>query len=171
MTSIPERVGRYWVREVIGTGAFGTVYRATDERLGVDVAVKVLAENHSLDADVRDRFIEEGRRLRRVRSPHLLAVYDLGETERVQPYLVLEWADRGDLWNRVAEAAPARPPPVPEHARDVARVLTEALDVLHRASHRPPRHRAEEPAAVFHHGRGARPRPASQPTPRTVGFR
>ena len=69
---------------------------------------------------MRDRFIEEGRRLRRVHSPHLLAVYDLGETERVQPYLVLEWADRGDLWNRVAEARRHGHPPLPEDTRGMS---------------------------------------------------
>lgn len=62
--------GRYRIEAVVGAGAFATVCRAVDERLDTPVAVKVLAENHSLDGDVRERFIAEARRLRRVASPH-----------------------------------------------------------------------------------------------------
>jgi len=68
----PERIGRYRTRGVIGTGAFATVYRAYDSRLDSDVAVKVLAENHALDPDLRERFVLEGQLLRRMASPHIL---------------------------------------------------------------------------------------------------
>lgn len=131
MAVLPDCIGRYRVREVIGTGGFATVYRATDEHLDADVAVKVLAENHSLEPDVRQRFIEEGRRLRRVRSPHLLAVHDLGETERAQPYLVLDWANRGDLASRVALARGTGHPPSPADGRVVATAMASAMAVLH----------------------------------------
>jgi eukaryotic-like serine/threonine-protein kinase len=134
MAAAPERIGRYRVREVIGAGGFATVYRATDDRLGVDVAVKVLAENHSLDADVRERFVEEARRLRRVAGPPFLAVHDMGETERAQPYMVLEWADRGDLSRRVTRDRQDGRIPAPKDALAVARALAGALGVLHRHS-------------------------------------
>ena len=127
----PQRIGRYRVREVIGSGGFATVYRAADERLDVDVAVKVLAEHHSLDPDVRERFIAEGRRLRLARSPHVVTVHDLGDTEYAQPYLVLEWADRGDLATRVATARRTGYPPGPADALAVARTVAGALRVLH----------------------------------------
>jgi serine/threonine protein kinase len=131
MVPTPQRIGRYRTQEVIGTGGFATVYRATDERLDADVAVKVLAENHSLDPDVRERFIAEGRRMRRVRSPHLVGVHDLGDTEYAQPYLVLEWADRGDLATRVADARRRGSAPGPSDALAVARTVAGALRVLH----------------------------------------
>ena len=110
----PDRIGRYRVTGVVGAGGFATVLRAEDERLEDEVAVKVLAENHSLDPDVRDRFLSEGRVLRRIDSPHVVRVLDLGETDRQQPYLVLELADRGDLATRVeglraTGGGPARP--------------------------------------------------------------
>ena len=51
------RIGRFRVEAVVGTGAFATVYRAVDDRLDDVVAVKVLAENHSLDLEIRKRFL------------------------------------------------------------------------------------------------------------------
>ena len=129
--ALPERIGRYPVRALIGAGGFATVYRAVDDRLDTDVAVKVLAENHSLEPDVRRRFIEEGRRLRRVRSPHVVTVHELGETDRAQPYLVLDWADRGDLARRVAAVRAAGSRPGPDDALVVADTLAGALGVLH----------------------------------------
>jgi serine/threonine protein kinase len=131
-TTTPDRVGRYRVREVIGAGGFATVYRAVDERLGADVAVKVLAENHSLDAGVRERFVEEGRRLRRVRGAHLLAIHDIGQTERAQPYLVLDWADRGDLAARVAAVRQQGRRPGPGDVLVVGRAIAAGLAGLHR---------------------------------------
>lgn len=64
--------------------------------------MKVLADTHSLDPEIRQRFIAKGRSLRRVRSPHVVTVHDIGENEHQQPYLVLEYADRGTPADRVA---------------------------------------------------------------------
>jgi serine/threonine protein kinase len=130
----PQWIGRYRVHEVIGIGAFATVYRASDEHLDVDVAVKVLAENHSLEPELRQRFIEEGRRLRKVRSAHVVGVHELGDTPRAQPYLVMDLADRGNLATRVAGARNQGRQPTPQDARVVARAVAAALHVLH--SHR-----------------------------------
>ena len=67
----PRHIGRYRLEQVIGTGGFATVHRAVDERLDDTVAVKVLADNHSLDPDIRERFLSEGRILRRIDSHHV----------------------------------------------------------------------------------------------------
>lgn len=92
-----ERLDNFRLEGVIGVGSFATAYRAVDERLNSTVVVKVLAENHSLNPEIRERFIAEGRSLRRVQGPHVIAIHDIGESERQQPYLVLEHADRGSL--------------------------------------------------------------------------
>ena len=97
------RLGPYRLVELVGTGGFATVYRAIDERLDAEVAVKLLADNHALDPDVRERFIAEAQLLRRVASSAIVGVHDVGETERGQPFMVLDFADRGDLRTRVAE--------------------------------------------------------------------
>jgi len=127
------RIGRYVVEQVIGTGAFATVYRALDERLGATVAVKLLADNHCLDPDIRARFIDEGRVLRRIDSPHVVRVYDVGETERMQPYLVLEHADRGTLAQRVAALRAAGWRPTIADVGALAADLAAAVTAVHAA--------------------------------------
>jgi serine/threonine protein kinase len=117
----------------IGSGGFATVYRAIDERLDADVAIKVLAENHALDPDVRERFISEAQLLRRVASAAILAVYDIGESDREQPYVVLEYADRGDLVSRVEEMGDAGRETTVADVAEVASGLTAALQVVHHA--------------------------------------
>jgi hypothetical protein len=98
---MPSRLGRYAVRRRIGSGGFATVWLAYDEQLDSPVAVKVLADNWTEDNHVHTRFIEEGRFLRRVESPHVVSVYDAGELDDGRPYLVMSYADQGTLADRL----------------------------------------------------------------------
>lgn len=127
--NLPARLGRYEVIDLIGLGAFATVFRARDDRLESEVAVKVLAENHSFDADLRERFITEGHLLRRVDSPHVVTVFDLDETDAGQPFLVLELATAGDL--RARRRTAARHGIGPDQALAVAEQVALALGALH----------------------------------------
>ena len=101
MSALPDRLGRYAVRRRIGSGGFATVWLAYDEHLDSPVAVKVLADNWTEDHHVRTRFVEEGRYLRRVESPHVVTVYDAGELDDGRPYLVMTYADQGTLADRL----------------------------------------------------------------------
>jgi hypothetical protein len=89
------------VRRRIGSGAFATVWLAYDEHLDSPVAIKVLADNWTGDQHIRQRFVEEGRFLRKVESPHVVTVYDAGELEDERPYLVMAYADQGTLADRL----------------------------------------------------------------------
>ncbi|WP_110181101.1 serine/threonine-protein kinase [Nocardioides solisilvae] len=134
--SSPRSIGRYPVRRRLGAGAFATVWLAEDEELDSPVAIKVLADNWSGDEHVRRRFVEEGRFLRKVESPHVVPVYDAGETDDGRPYLVMAYADRGTLAERVA-ALPGRPLPRDEALRILVEVgaglqALHARGVLHR---------------------------------------
>ncbi|MFV0307201.1 MAG: serine/threonine-protein kinase [Desertimonas sp.] len=124
-------IGRFRVLGLLGTGAFSAVYHAVDERIGSDVAIKLLADHHSLDPDIRERFIAEARLLRRLTSPHVVRLYELDETDRHQPFHVLEYVGGGNLAvHRRAMLAAGRRVTV----EDVTRVvddLTTALTVLH----------------------------------------
>ncbi len=130
---MPSRIGRYAVRRRIGSGGFATVWLAYDEQLDSPVAVKVLAENWTEDLHVRQRFLEEGRFLRKVESPHVVAVYDAGELDDGRPYLVMSYADQGTLADRL-EFAGLTPAQSLEVVRQVGLGLTALHErwVLHR---------------------------------------
>jgi hypothetical protein len=96
-----KQIGRYAVQRRLGTGAFASVWLAFDHQLDSPVAIKVLADNWSAEPDVRRRFVDEGRFLRKVESPHVVSVYDAGELDDGRPYLVMRYADRGTLKERV----------------------------------------------------------------------
>lgn len=128
-----QRIGRYEVTERLGAGSFATVHRAHDLRLDDEVALKVLAENHAVNPDMLERFIGEGRALRRAHSPHVAAVHDIGELPHNQPYLVLELADRGTLGDRVETLRAQGWTAGRDDVLVVARSLAAALGAVHRA--------------------------------------
>jgi serine/threonine protein kinase len=138
---VPTRLGRYVVRRRLGSGGFATVWLAHDEQLDAEVAIKVLADNWGHDDSVRHRFLEEGRFLRRVESEHVVQVHDVGELEDGRPFLVLTYADRGTLADRLKE----KPLPLAE-AVDVVVQVGRGLQALHR---RGLLHRDVKPANVL----------------------
>lgn len=140
---VPRQLGRYAVIELLGIGAFATVFRARDDRLDADVAIKVLAENHSFNPDLRERFISEGHLLRRVDSPHVVKVFDLGETDAGQPFLVLDLAAGGDLLTR-RRALGAEGPSL-DDVLAVAEQVAAALGALHAERGGAPRRHARQP--------------------------
>lgn len=91
-----RHIGRYRLDQVHGSGAFATVWRGFDTELEIPVAVKVLAENWSHHADVRERFLAEARLLRRIASDRVVRVYDVG-THEGQPYFVMDFIAGGTL--------------------------------------------------------------------------
>ena len=100
---LPELLGRYRTREILGVGGFATVVRAHDEALDADVAVKVLAPQHADDTEIRSRFSAEARLLRRVASPHVVQVHDVGELDDGRPFMVMELATGGTLADRITD--------------------------------------------------------------------
>jgi len=70
-----RRLGAYEVRERIGVGGMGEVYRARDTKLGRDVAIKILPRHFISDPDRLARFEREARMLAAVSHPHIAAIY------------------------------------------------------------------------------------------------
>ncbi len=129
MTGLPDQISRYRVRAVLGVGGFGTVVSALDETLDAQVAIKILAPEHSTNPATRERFVREARLLRRVRSAHVIAIHDIGELDDGRPYLVMELANGGVLAERVV-------PGQPVDAQGVAatiNALAAGLGALHAA--------------------------------------
>lgn len=116
----------------IGVGASATVYRALNEMTGDEVAIKVLAENHSLLPAMRQRFLDEVELLAAIDSPSVAKIYELGETENGQPFMVLELADRGDLRHRFEDLQFEQRSPGRMDLLALAEHLAVALSALHR---------------------------------------
>jgi len=124
-----RQIGRYRVDHVLGSGAFATVWKAHDPELDVVVAIKVLADNWSVDADVRERFLTEARLLRRIESPRVVRVHDVGvqpgdDGGPDRPYFVMDYIQGGTVADQVGRLSP-------EGAVRLAREAAEAVQVLH----------------------------------------
>lgn len=118
--------GFYELTALIAAGGMGEVYRARDTRLGRTVAVKILPEHLTDDAERRERFQREARIVSSLSHPHVCALYDVGIHEG-RDYLVMEHLDGETLQDRLNR----------ERMHWVEAVkyllqLAEALDAAHR---------------------------------------
>jgi eukaryotic-like serine/threonine-protein kinase len=84
--------GRYEIERPLGHGAMAVVDLAHDHELDRDVALKRLAENLARDADLRERFLREGRLAARLGHPNIVRVFDVGEADG-RPYIAMEHVD------------------------------------------------------------------------------
>lgn len=124
-------IGRYRRLFVVGRGSFATVYGGYDDALGIAVALKVLDARHAADADVRGRFVNEARLLREATSPHLVRVHDLRETDDGRPYMVLDFADRGTVADRIGRLRTAGRMPTPAELVSFARQVGDGVTEVH----------------------------------------
>src|SRR5437879_9961712 len=98
------KLGRYEIRSQIGEGGMGEVYRARDEKLNRDVAIKVLPVSLSQDGDRLRRFEQEAQAAGALNHPNILAVYDVG-THDGAPYIVSELLEGESLKERLGGTA------------------------------------------------------------------
>jgi len=130
MTSLPRgfRLGPYEIIATLGSGGMGTVYRAADDRLGRQVAIKQLRADLSADPALRQRFEREARAAAAINHPHICTLHDIGDHEG-QAFLVMELLEGETLSARLQRSSGGLP---------VAEVLTigaqvaEGLAAAHR---------------------------------------
>ena len=91
-----KRIGKYAITGRIGRGGMGMVYRAYDEVLEREVAVKTLTLEGSLDDESRHRFAIEAKAAARLQHPNIITVYELGE-DRGLPFIAMELLPGTDL--------------------------------------------------------------------------
>jgi serine/threonine-protein kinase len=120
-----QRFGQYELIEIVGSGGMATVYLATQESIGREVAVKVLPRIFTHDATFIERFTREVQVIARMQHPHILPVHDFGENEG-QPYIVMAYLDGGTLSDHIDEG----PMPLADTRRTVRQVC-DALDYAH----------------------------------------
>ncbi|WP_405586417.1 serine/threonine-protein kinase [Streptomyces sp. NBC_01190] len=145
--------GRYRISGRLGRGGMGTVWRATDELLRRQVAVKELhlPQAGLTEADAakqRDRALREARGVARVRHPHVVVVYDVVEQDG-RPWIVMELVDGRSLADVLAEDGPLDP-------RQAARIGAAVAGALRAAHDHDIQHRDVKPANVLieHHPAG-----------------
>ena len=133
--------GRYELRDRLGSGGMGTVWRAHDATLGRDVAVKLLHEGLAADTTFAARFRQEALSAARLTHPNVVAVFDAGEEDGV-PFIVMELVEGPSLHAILHERGPL---PVAE----VARIGVAVASALAHAHGRGLVHRDMKPANVL----------------------
>ena len=120
------RLGPYEIRDQIGAGGMGEVYRATDTRLDRTVAIKVLPEHLASDPQRRERFEREARAVSSLNHPHICTLHDVGEQDGIH-YLVMEYVEGDTLQQRLEKGR------LPlDQALQYAIQIADALDKAHR---------------------------------------
>ena len=122
---VGRRFGAYLVRSFLDAGGMGEVYRAYDERLDREVAIKILPPSSAIDDERLARFEREARLLAALNHPHIGAIYGV-EPADGRPALVLELIEGETLAARIATGRL----PLGEALR-IARQIAEALEAAH----------------------------------------
>lgn len=124
---IGHTLGHYRILEEVGSGGMGVVYRARDERLQRDVAIKVLPHAELTDEEARRRFRHEALSLSRVSHPNIATIHDF-DVEGDVAYLVMEYVPGRTLSQYLHERGPL---PLSEIVR-LGRELVEGVGAAHR---------------------------------------
>jgi serine/threonine protein kinase len=139
---IPEsgrRFGPYEIQARLGGGGMGHVFRAWDERLHREVAIKLLHNEFAMPG-MRERFLREARAASALNHPNICTVFDIGEQEG-EPYLVMELLEGETLKDRIHRSAIS-----PEDLIAITRDVAEALSAAHGKGIV---HRDVKPANIF----------------------
>ena len=133
--------GRYRLVELLGQGGMATIYRARDNQLERDVAVKVLRPEYGADPDFIDRFRHEAQSAASLNHPGIVAVHDYG-TDPAGPFIVMELVEGEDLATIVRRTG-ALPP------RAAARLVAQAGRAIAAAHDRGFVHRDVKPGNIL----------------------
>jgi serine/threonine-protein kinase len=138
-TLIGKTLSRYRIRERIGAGGMGVVYRAEDRSLRRPVALKVLPPDLVASEERRRRLLREARTEAAVVHPSIAAVHEVGEAEG-NIFIAMEWVEGETLRERIGD----RPMPI----REVLRIAAEMAEGLAHAHQAHVIHRDFKPANV-----------------------
>jgi serine/threonine protein kinase/tetratricopeptide (TPR) repeat protein len=135
------RVPGYRITDILGRGGMGVVYKAIQEKANRPVALKmILAGAHAAPGD-RVRFRAEAEAAARLSHPHIVQLYDVGETLEGFPYFSLEFVAGGTLGERLKQG------PLP--AAEAAALIEALAGAMHYAHERGIVHRDLKPANIL----------------------
>jgi eukaryotic-like serine/threonine-protein kinase len=129
--------GRYRLEARIGSGGMSTVYRATDETLQRQVAIKLMNREIASDSDQLERFRREARAVAQLSHPHIVGVIDYGEDldpAFPRPYIVFEYVEGETLKERIRRTGRLPITEAVAYAIEIARALgtAHARHIVHR---------------------------------------
>jgi eukaryotic-like serine/threonine-protein kinase len=126
--------GSYRIERLLGEGGMSAVYHATHLRLDKPVAIKVMARELASNQEALERFRREARVTSGLGHPHIIQVFDFGNTSTGEPYLVMELLEGEDLDHRLRRVGRLPPAQVASIVKQVASALssTHAKGVVHR---------------------------------------
>ncbi|MBB5956577.1 serine/threonine-protein kinase [Saccharothrix tamanrassetensis] len=120
-----RRLGHYRIDGVLGRGGMSVTYRATDVRLGRKVALKVIGEHLTADAEFRERFVDEARNTSAIDHANIVPLYDFDEVDGLL-YIAMRLVDGQDLASHIKDG-----PISPARTLTLLGQVAEALDMLH----------------------------------------
>ena len=117
----PASIAHYKISSKLGEGAMGEVYRATDSKLGREVAIKLIPEDFARDSQRMARFTREAQVLASLNHPNIAAIY--GVEDRA---LIMELVEGPTLAERITQGA------IPlDEALEYARQIADGLEAAH----------------------------------------
>lgn len=138
--SPPRSFDGYEILGLLGRGGMGIVYKAVECRLNRVVAIKTISESAFASPEQRQRFLLEAEVIARLQHPQIIAIHAFGEQDG-RPYFSLEFAERGSLTQRLAEA--------PMNGRQAAELVGALAHAVQAAHERGIIHRDLKPSNVL----------------------
>lgn len=124
---VPARFGPFLLLQVLGMGGMGGVYRARDEALNREVAIKVMQKRLGSDPAFIENFQREAQAAAKLNHPNIAQIYSFGQALG-QPYIVMELLSGGSLDRMMAEQGPLDPSVVFHVGLQIAEGLREAAE-------------------------------------------
>jgi TOMM system kinase/cyclase fusion protein len=137
---LPTAFGRYRVCRALGSGGFGTVYLGHDSELDRPVAIKVLRAGKQMAQQEAERFLQEARRVARLRHPGVVTVHDIGVQDG-QVYIVADYLEGANLHQRLGRERPSW--------QEAVRLAAAVADALAHAHTRLTIHRDIKPGNII----------------------
>ncbi|MBX7209308.1 MAG: serine/threonine protein kinase [Verrucomicrobiaceae bacterium] len=129
---VPARIGHFIMERELGRGGMGVTYRAFDQSLQRNVAVKIISEERAASRENVESMVREARRAATLTHPHIVPVHSIGSVEG-RPYFVMELLSDGQFHRPLSKGVPLDETLVLETGLAVARALAEAAarGILH----------------------------------------
>jgi serine/threonine-protein kinase len=135
-------LGKYRIERVLGKGAMGIVLAARHIQLDDRVAIKLLLEEMMAEPGIQDRFLQEARAARKIKSEHVTHVTDVGLLETGTPYIIMEYLEGKDLAKIRGERGHLE-------VEEVVEYVLQACDAIAEAHSHGIVHRDLKPANLF----------------------